>query len=213
MTFFLGDIADAVEVGLRREAKRLDTEQAVFGLDVRDEVDLHPLLATALIDAGYGVAREQRYPADRRKRKESEGERCDLVLTPDGRPLQVSEKKATLFDDPDALPLDEGFWLEVKTVAQFTDEGANRNYSSQLLSTVRHDVTKLSKDDGILHAGLLLILFVRDREIAVHDLKVWQDTCLEKGLPIGAPARRDVAVTDRHGHACAAVAVYPVSHW
>jgi hypothetical protein len=208
----LPDIADAVEAGLRREAERLDAEQSVRGLDGGDELDLHPVLAVALAAAGYGVHREPRYPGDRRRRRESEGERCDLVLTPDDRPLTKPQAQATLFEDPRAVDLEDAFWLEVKVVHQHTPEGPNHTYASQLLSTVRQDVTKLSKDPGILHAGLLIVLFVADATVADHDLRVWQDRCLERGLPITAPCCRAFPVRDRLGNACCAVALYGVRH-
>ncbi|MCP3902378.1 MAG: hypothetical protein GY715_01985 [Planctomycetes bacterium] len=206
------DIADAIEQGIRRRCADFDVEQAVAGIDALDEVALHPVLATALEDAGYGVAREQRYPADRRRRRETEGERCDLVLTPDGRPLRATEARATLFDPPDAVDTDDAFWLEVKAVAQFTEEGPNGNYSAQLLSTVHHDVTKLSKDRDILHAGLLIVLFVAGEPVADHDLGIWQDRCLAKGLPIAAPSRRVLPITDRLGNRVCVAALYPVRH-
>jgi len=206
------DIADAIERGVRAACARLDREQAVYGLDIRDELALHPLLAESLRAAGLGVHREVRYPADRGKRKIAEGERCDFVLTADGRPLVAEAARGTLFDDPNAVPLDEAFWLEAKVVSQFGMEGPNRNYASQLLSAVRHDVTKLSKEAGILHAGLLIVLFVREPLVAEHDLRIWQDRCLERGLPIGAPAQRCVPIRDRHGHAACTIAVYPVAH-
>ncbi|MHC5026254.1 MAG: hypothetical protein ACYTGR_05765 [Planctomycetota bacterium] len=206
------DIADALEAGIACAAASLDVEQAVMGLDARDEVELHPVLADSLHEAGYGVAREQRYPADRRKRKGSEGERCDLVLTPESRPLVESDAGETLFAAPDAVDIDEAFWLEVKVVHQYLQEGANANYSSQLLSTVRGDVTKLSKAEDILHAGLLIMLFVATPMIAEHDLGIWQDKCLERSLPIAAPSVRHVELANRLGHACCTLALYPVSH-
>jgi hypothetical protein len=206
------DIADAIEAGLKRSLAHLDHEQAVYGLDSRSELELHPVLEDALRAAGFGVHREQRYPGDRALRRVSEGERCDFVLTPDGTPLMAEDSRGTLFDDPAATPLDEAFWLEVKVVAQFAPEGPNANYSSQLLSAVREDVSKLAKDAGILQAGLLIVLFVRDHSIAEHDLKIWQDRCLDRGLPLAAPSRRAIAMTDRHGNACCAIAVYPVMH-
>ena len=79
----VADIADALEIGLTHKAEQLDKEQAVRGLDSLEELDLHPIIAAALLEAGYGVHREQRYPADQLKRKRSEGERCDFVLTQD----------------------------------------------------------------------------------------------------------------------------------
>jgi hypothetical protein len=134
------------------------------------------------------------------------------VLTPDNHALVSEAARGTLFDDPDALDLDEAFWLEVKIVSQFTREGPNRNYSGQLLSAVREDVTKLAKDPRILQAGLLIMLFVREPAVAEHDLRIWQDRCLERGLPIGSPAQRCIPIKDRHGHGCCSIAVYPVAH-
>jgi hypothetical protein len=206
------DIADAVERGLCAALAELDREQAVYGIDTLDEIALHPLLEQSLREADFGVFREQRYPADRGKRRISEGERCDFVLTPNRRELAREYAHGTLFDAADSVSLDEGFWLEVKVVAQFTVEGPNHNWSSQLLSTVRQDITKLSKDPVILHAGLLIILFVRDESVAEHDLRIWQDRCLERGLPIGAPARRTITIADRIGNAICALALYPVGH-
>jgi hypothetical protein len=208
-------IADALEAGLKRHLEYLELEQAVYGLDVQDEIALHPIIATALREEGYGVYREQRYPADRlaSRLRLSTGERCDFVLTPDGRALAAEESRGTLFDSlPGAVALDEAFWLEVKVVSQFTLEGPNANYSSQLLSCVRQDVTKLSKDTGILKAGLLIIMFVRDEVVAEHDLNIWQDRCLSRGLPIGAPSIRRIPITDRHGHGLCVTALYPVNH-
>lgn len=212
MSFSLPDIADAIQSGLQFRLHQIDLEQAVYGLDSLAEVALHPALAAALLEAGFGVYREQRYPADRRKRSHSEGERCDFVLTADARPLKHPDAAGTLFDPADAAELADAFWLEVKIVWQFTVEGPNPRYASELLATVRRDVTKLSKDPGILHAGLLIIMFVQDDAVAEHDLKVWQDRCLMRGLPIGAPARRTLPIADRHGNACCALAVYPVNH-
>jgi len=209
----IADLADAIEAGLVRENARLAAERAVYGLDAREEVQLHPLLAAALIDAGYGIAREQRYPADQALRRDSEGERCDLVITPDHRPLITGETRATLFEPADAIPFDEAFWLEVKTVAQHTIDGPNASYASQLLSTIRQDITKLAKDRGILHAGLLILMFVGDETVAAHDLGIWQDRCLKRGMPIAAPSRRNVPITDRMGNTVCAIALYPVRHW
>ena len=206
-------LADALETGLLREEQRLKTEQAISGLDVRQEVDLHVQLAEDLAATGLGVHREIRYPVARRHRRRTQGDRCDLVLTPDNRPLQIPEAAATLFRDDHAVALEDAFWLEVKVVAQFTEEGANASYSSQLLSTVQDDIAKLSRDRGILHAGLLIVLFTANAEIADHDLGIWQDRCLEKSLPISAPFNRVVPIVDRLGHQCCTLRIYPVGHY
>jgi len=211
--WLLPDIADAIAHGLGTEAARLDEEHAVYGLDALDELSLHPHLAAALTGGGYGAHREQRYPADRFRRVESEGERCDFVLTPDRRPLAAPGAAPTLFDPPDAVELEDAFWMEVKVVSQFTTEGPNANYASQLSSGVRRDVTKLSKDHSILHAGLLIVLWSAGPEIAGHDLNLWHMRCLQRGLPIGVPSVRTLAMTDRLGNAAAAIALHPIHHF
>ncbi len=208
----VGDVADAIEAGLAAQVEHDRVAQSVHGADVLDEVDLHPVLARALSVAGFGVHREVRYPAARRIRARSEGRRCDLVLTPGGRPLQEPEAAATLFDDPSAVPLGEAFWLEVKVVAQFSAAGPNAAWSSELLGTVRKDIAKLAADPGIFHAGLLIVLWVEHQDIASHDLEVWQDRCLDQGYPIGAPAERRLALQDRVGNQQGVARLYPVHH-
>jgi hypothetical protein len=204
------DLADALIQGLGHFEANLAREQAVQGMDALDEVDLHPHLAAMLQRAGFGVVREVRYPAARAIRRKSEGRRCDLVLTPDDRPLHDPDAAATLFDDPEAVQLDDAFWLEVKTVAQFNETGANATWASELLSSVRNDVAKLAADPALHHKGLLIVLHAASDEVIEHDLGVWQDRCLEKGLPIGAPWRRRMPLLDRLGNTVCAVALYPV---
>ncbi len=203
-------IADAIEAGLVEHAEQLDAEHAVRGLDALDEIALHPHLAQAMQSQGYGVHREQRYPADRIRRRKSEGERCDFVLTHEDKALKMPDEAPTLFDPADAIPLDEAFWLETKLVAQYTIEGPNGNYASQLLGPGRQDIRKLSKDPNILHAALLIVLFSQDERVAEHDLAQWLKRGLDRGLPIGSPSLREFAVTDRLGNGLCAVALYPV---
>jgi hypothetical protein len=105
---------------------------------------------------------------------------------------------------------DEAFWLEVKIVCQFTPQGPNQRYASQLLSTVRQDLAKLSRNPGILHAALLIVLFADTRRTVEHDLAEWLDRCLRRGLPVGSPSLRVFDVTDRLGNGVCAVAAYPV---
>ena len=210
MAFSIADIADAVEAALRTEADRLDREQSVRGLDAVDELSMHPLLAGSLSAAGYGVFGEQHYPTVGRRPRDNEGERCDLALTPGGRDLNDPSREPTLFDPPDAVAFDEAFWLEVKVVCQFTPEGPNQRYASLLLSTVGEDVTKLSRNRGIRHAGLLIVLFAEDRSTAEHDLAQWLDRCLQRRLPVGSPSMRTFGITDRLGNGVCTVALYPV---
>lgn len=208
----VADVADALEAGFTREDARLREEQAVYGLDALDELDLHPVIARAFEGAAYGVFREQRYPADRRMTRESEGERCDFVLTPTGRELMEPDKPETLFDAPDSVPLEDAFWLEIKIAHQFTIAGPNPRYGAGMLSVARRDVRKLSKDRTILHAGLGMIAFVEDERIGRHDLNVWYERAIARGLPVGFPAVRSVEIQNRLGHGVCAIAIAPISH-
>jgi len=208
----LPDLADALEQGLARENDALEREQAVYGLDALNELELHPHIARAFRRSGYGVEREQRYPAGRGKRRETEGDRCDIVLTPGRRPLAQPEKAGTLFDPCDACPLDEAFWMEIKVAWQFLVEGPNPRYASQMLSISSSDMRKLSSDPAILHAGLSLIAFVRDEVVAQHDLHAWYERSVERAMPIGYPITRMFEITDRVGNGLCALAICPVSH-
>lgn len=204
------DIADAVEAGLRRRARADDLEQAVYGFDHLDELGLHPLLHDALRAEGYGVWPEQRYPSDVRKRKRSEGKRCDIVLTPDGLPLREPAVKDTLFDQVDACDPENAYWLEVKSVAQFETTGPFARYSAELLSPVAADVKKLWGDGLVYHAGLLLVLFTVDQQVAEHDVLAWHRRCLDRGYPVAAPASRGFAINDRIGNGWCEAAVFGV---
>ena len=210
MRWSISEIADSVEAGLRAKARADDLEQAVYGFDALDELGLHPLIQQALRDAGYGVHPEQRYPGHWHKRKNSEGLRCDVVLTRDGLPLRDPELKNTLFDTEASEDAAGAYWLEVKTVAQFETSGPFRRYTSELLSPVASDVKKIWNDGAIQHGGLLLVLFTQTREVAEHDLLAWHDKCLKRGYPVGPPAARGFALTDRIGNGWCAVAVFGV---
>lgn len=210
MRWQVPDIADAVAAGLSRQARADDAEHAVYGFDARDELGLHPLIQQALSDAGYGAWREQRYPGHWHKTKRSEGLRCDLVLTPEGRALRDQTVKGTLFDTGEAVDAQAAYWLEIKTVAQFESSGAFRRYSAELLSPVMKDVKKIWSDGVIQHGGLLIILFTQTQEIAEHDLSVWHERCLRKGFPVGLPAVRGLPINDRIGNGWCSVAVFGV---
>lgn len=211
MQWSIGDIADAVEAGLKRRASEDDLAQAVYGIDSLDELGLHPLIAEALRGAHFGAWAEQRYPGHQHKRKKSEGLRCDLVLTREGLPLREGEARGTLFEDTTpAADAEAAYWLEIKTVAQFETGEAFKRYSSELLSPVAADIKKIWQDGVIAHGGLLIILFTASQEIAEHDLAVWQQRCLERGYPVSWPAVRGFAINDRIGNGWCAIAVFGV---
>jgi len=210
MGWSTAELADMILEGLQQRAQEDDVEQAVYGFDCLDELGLHPLIHQALRAGGYGVWPEQRYPGDWNKRRLSEGKRCDVVVTPSSRPLRNPEVKDTLFDTSDAIDANQAFWLEIKTVAQFEQSGPFRRYSAELLSPVTEDVKKLWSDEGIGYAGLGLILFTADEEIAKHDLAAWHQRCLERGVGVGVPAIRGFKITERVGNGYCSVAVFGV---
>lgn len=205
------DILESTHGALVDAACAADAEQAVYGIDALDELALHPILQRGLADTGYGVWPEQAFPTDRvGRKKKSEGKRCDIVLTHDDAPLVDPDAEATLFSEPDAVPLEAAYWLEVKTVAQFTDEGSSRNYAKELLSPVRADVRKLAQDPLIYYAALLLILFTADEKTANADLVTWQKKCLDKHYPVAPPIVRAEKITDRMGNARMTTALFPI---
>lgn len=206
------DIADAVTTGLRARAAQDDLEQAVYGFDSLAEVKLHPLVHAALREAGLGVFPEQRYPSDWINPKRSEGLRCDVVITDDakGVALRDPRTRGTLFDTLDAVDPEDAYWLEIKTVSQYTTRGPFKGYSKELLSPVADDVKKLWADSLIFHSGLLLILFTETREVAEHDLLAWFDRCLKRGYPVASPSARGFEISNRIGNGWCEVAVFGV---
>lgn len=204
------DIAEAVANGLLARAAQDDAEHAVYGFDALDELGLHPVLQGTLRDAGYGVWPEQRYPGHWGKRKKSQGLRCDIVLTPEGKAMRSEAVRGTLFDDGNAVAPQGAYWLEVKTVAQYETSGPFKRYSAELLSPVAKDVKKIWSDGVIQHGGLLLVLFTETQQVAEHDLAVWHERCLRKGFPVGPPAVRGIPLSDRIGNAWCTAAVFGV---
>lgn len=209
----LAEIADALAQGLARASEEDRVEQAVRGLDSLAEVQLHSRLADVLAAAGYGVEREQRYLGQRSRRRRSEGQRCDLVLTPRGLPLEQEEAAQTLFAPPGAVVPAEALWLEVKVVVQFTEDGPNRSYASDLQQPVRQDVAKLARDSFIAHAAVLLVLFTADETTARHDLDLWGMRCAERGLDVAPPCVRHIPIVDRLGNSVCTVALFRVRGW
>lgn len=205
-----GMIADAVSDGLHAVAQSQDHEQVVYGFDHCDELGLHPLIHQALRDRGFGVWPEQRYPSAWIRSRKSEGLRCDVVLTEDADVLGLRdpELRNTLFDQGHACDPEDAYWLEIKTVAQYTIDGPFRRYSSELSTPVSKDIKKLWKDGLIRHAGLLLVLFTADKMIADHDLAVWYHRCLNRGDSIEPPALRGFEITDRIGNSYCSVGVF-----
>jgi len=209
----LAEIADALAEGLAHGEAADRQAQAVRGLDSLSELQLHAVMEPILLAAGFGVHREQRYPLARDRRRRSQGERCDFVLTPPSRPLAEEQAASTFFAACAVTAPGDALWLEVKVIAQFTEVGANASYAGSLQHPVRRDVAKLARAEQIRHAAVVLVLFTMDAQTADHDLDVWQYRCEEKGLAVHAPYRRRVLILDRLGNGCCTTAIFRVKGW
>src|SRR6478752_7578421 len=110
-------VADHVSAVLGEAEAALRLEQAVYGLDAKDERAIQVLLSEGLVNF-YEVAREAHYPSSKGKKK-SHRMRCDLVLSPKGRPVKLDTAADTLFDPPNRCEAAEALWLEVKVAYQF----------------------------------------------------------------------------------------------
>lgn len=203
---------------LKRESDRRAREQAHLGVDALDELALHPLLRAAL-GTEWTVLDEQRYPGEARKRRRSEGERCDIVLLdPRAEAAHLVDPitQDTLFVGRGVEP-EEAVWIEVKTVGQFAifeDDYARPNpqYSSVLLRQVPRDVKKLSGDGRIRRAGVGLVHFCAERRVAENDLRAMTEALHEKAPSISTPIVGSFEIPDHMGNAVCTLALIPVHH-
>jgi hypothetical protein len=203
---------------LRRESDRRAREQAHLGVDALSELALHPILRGAL-EPEWTVLAEQRFPGESRKRRRSEGERCDIVLLePGDEPPHLIDplSEDTLFGGRGVEP-EEAVWIEVKSVGQhalFEDDFARPNpqYSSVLLQQVPRDVTKLSADPRIRRAGVLVVHFCAEARIAENDLHAMTEKLYEKAPSISAPILGSFEIPDHIGNAMCTLALIPVHH-
>jgi len=223
----LHHLARVAGEGLEARARALDAEQGVEGLDARDELELHPLLASAFEREGFGVHREVAYPTEPRRRAfRSERPRCDLVLTPEPgqRPCDPAHEdrlredaRGTLFAPaprPAALVEPAAcLWLEVKAVGQFACvlgvPGPNGAYASELTGALAGDLRKLAADSAIGPAGLLLVLFTADERTARHDVELAISRALSRGVRVGFPGTFAFPIADRMGNGRCTVALVP----
>ena len=216
------ELVRAIAEGLEQEAAARDATQETLGLDSLLELALHPLVAAALSRAGYGVWPEQRYPGDRQDWRRTRGRRCDMVLTPGGRPLSHLEglngharlpfpQETNLSrEGASVVSLAEAFWLEIKSVAQHAPGGPAADYSAGLFAEWVADVRKISSDPGLVYAALLVIVFTADAATACHDLDLWRLRCLEDDLPLLSPATTSFAIGDRLGNTQCSLALFPI---
>ncbi|MCS7034735.1 MAG: hypothetical protein NZ561_12200 [Phycisphaerae bacterium] len=197
----LAEVLSAAEHDLR-------LEQAVYGLDSLDEPALQSLLASGLARK-YEVAREVHYP-ESAGAKLSHRRRCDLVLTPRGRPLRIDSGEPGLFDPVASSEPREALWLEVKVAAQFRELGVRHpGYGAQWRTAVVEDLRKMESEPSIRHAGLLLVVFTESLEILQKDLELFEDVLVQKEVLAGFRKVRSVAILDRMGHRFCTVALWP----
>jgi hypothetical protein len=204
----LVELADRLHGLLQAAEEALRLEQAVYGLDRRDERQLQGVLADGLARF-YAVAREVHYPSTV-GRKLSFRQRCDLVLTPPGRPLRLDKSPPTLFDPTDLASPTEALWLEVKVAYQFGEGGAvHGGYGGQWRGGVVEDLRKMEADPSIHHAGLLLIVFNESQNILEKDLELFETVLAQKEVLAGFRQVRSVEILDRIGHRLCTVALWP----
>lgn len=165
--------------------------------------------------------------------------RCDLVLTPEpgqalADPLAILREAdeirrqgaGSLFaadaeaaavgsaPDPRAVLPEDAFWLEVKTLGQFTYcdgvPGPNTKYGAELVRAIRTDAAKLAEDGMIFHAAVLIVLFAASEQVARHDIAAAIHRCLDRDIPIASPLFRTVRIAERIGNEVCELALIPV---
>jgi len=201
-------LADRLGQAVQAAQDELRLEQAVYGLDARDERSLQVLLAERL-SAHYEVAREVHYPSSSGK-KLSHRMRCDLVLAPKGCPLRRDASPPTLFDPPALCEPGDALWLEVKIAYQFREGGARHGgYGAQWRQAVVADLRKMEAEEPIREAGLVLVVFNESQSILDKDLELFEDVLARKEVLAGFRQVRSVKITERIGHHLCTVAVWP----
>ncbi len=197
----LGQVVQAAELELR-------LEQAVYGLDAKDERTLHAMLEAGLAHQ-YEVAREVHYPSSW-ERKLTHRQRCDLVLAKRGRPLRLDHATPTLFDSPDQSSAGDALWLEVKVAYQFREGGVRHGgYGQQWRSAVVEDLRKMEADERIREAGLILLVFNESMSVLEKDLELFETVLAQKEVLAGFRHVRSVEILDRIGHRLCTAALWP----
>jgi hypothetical protein len=210
MPFDFFTLAEQVQTVIADTEQQLRLEQAVYGLDVRDEREIQQLLASGFLQRKwYEVAREAPYPSTAGA-KRTFRQRCDLVLTPLGRPLQLDYEPATLFDSPNFCPPQQALWLEVKIAYQFREGNIRHTgYGSQWRDAVVNDLRKMESDALIHEAGLLLIVFNENHAVLEKDLELFEDVLMRKEVLAGFRQVRSIPITERIGHTVCTAALWP----
>lgn len=197
----LGEVIDKIEADLR-------LEQAVYGLDAKDELSLHALLADGLA-SHYCVAREVHYPSSAGN-KLTHRQRCDLVLSPINQPLKLDSIPPSLFDPPALCDPSDALWLEVKVACQFREGGVRHGgYGAQWRSAIVEDLRKMEGEKPIHFAGLVLLVFNESSDILDKDLQLFEDVLAQKEVLAGFRQVRSTPILERMGHRLCTVALWP----
>ena len=208
MPFDFFTLADHLNQILTQSEADLRLEQAVYGLDSKDEKDLQSLLSAGLKQF-YSVAREVHYPSSVGN-KRTHRLRCDLVLLEKGIEIKLDSHEPTLFDNPNAQPPTHGVWLEVKVARQFCEGGVRHlGYGSQWRDAVVEDIRKMSTEPKIKDAGLVLIVFTENDQVLGDDLQHFEDVLVRKEVLAGFRQVRSVKILDRIGHHFCSIAIWP----
>ncbi len=117
--------------------------------------------------------------------------------------LASSDEAALVNPSPQCSAPEDAYWLEVKLIAQncYNDgiPGPNTQYASELRRTI-NDLAKLMDDERVVNAGLLLLHFGINAEVARHDLTKLVHGYLDRQLPVAAPQLRVVPIRERIGN-------------
>ena len=201
-------LADRVDAVMKAAEADVRLEQAVYGLDSRDEKTIQQLLAAGLA-AHYDVVREVHYPSSV-GRKLTHRRRCDLVLTDKGRPLRLDIAPPTLFDAPNQCESADALWLEVKVAYQFQEGGRQHGgYGAQWRQALVADLKKMEAEPLVHHAGLLMVVFTESDAIVAKDLELFEDVLARKEVLAGFRQVRNTPILDRMGHRVCTAAVWP----
>jgi hypothetical protein len=208
MNYDLSTVADHIGRVLATAESDLRLEQAVYGLDTRDEKQLQAMLAEGL-KQWYGITREVHYPSSAGN-KLTHRQRCDLVLCPHGRELRLDSSPPSLFDPPDLCEPEQALWIEVKIAYQFREGGTHHGgYGPQWRQAVVSDLRKMENEPRISEAALLLIVFNESAEILEKDLDLFEGVLVQKEVLAGFRQVRSVPILDRIGHRLCTAAVWP----
>jgi hypothetical protein len=204
----LSIVADHLGQAVQQAEKNLQLEQAVYGLDARDEIALQNLLADYLT-ANYEVAREAHYPSSAGA-KRTHRMRCDIVLSPKDCPLKLDFAPETLFDPKNQCSPSQALWLEVKAAYQFREGGIRHGgYGAQWRTNVVEDLRKMEAEPLIREAALVLIVFNESPEILDKDLDLFETVLAQKEVLAGFRQVRSIPILERIGHRLCTIALWP----